>query len=490
MIRRVSSSSRSWTRSGKAIGAPPAAVGKIRAEDRARRTGKRLDRDLEGISAAPAGEKHHRQHVSGAEPRYLRPGHRSEFYPRSAPRPTGRQGPPFERGVGWYVVPARGYPPCVPWSTCELCGSWRRDVHRSRVLRKGICRRCYARAVQPLHQCGACGRTMRSQFRVSERVGLCQRCYRVSVAPQEACSRCGEVKQISARIGDDRAPLCQACYQLTLHQEHCGLCHKKRSVVARLADGAPICEPCYRSTRRPRAECASCGRTAIVQARRDDGAPLCSGCYVRELRPREECVECHELRVVSARTAAGPVCAPCRKRSRGLEICSVCGRRGRVSARDGQHVLYHSCRHRIRAEACSICGAQAGVAARDSEGRPLCRRCYYRKLAPKERCISCNDIREVGKQSDRGPLCSTCWSREKRARQRPEACSLCGESKKPVGKTATGQPVCRACYHRHLAPKEACARCGEVRQVGRRGEHGESICHRCASRLRRAAGRR
>lgn len=152
--------------------------------------------------------------------------------------------------------------------------------------------------------------------------------------------------------------------------------------------------------------------------------------------------------------------------------CAHCsGIRARLSERnpDGPGHLCSGCAQRTRTGECPRCRRTVPVVLRAAEGL-ICKACYDRDPARRERCGQCGELRSVAvRTGDGAGYCRRC-------RPRPDRCHRCGRQR-PVAQRTEQGAVCDVCYR---PPSARCDQCGRIRPVHRRGsEHGPTLCAGC-----------
>lgn len=184
----------------------------------------------------------------------------------------------------------------------------------------------------------------------------------------------------------------------------------KRKNVRHYAKG--LCNKCYRKNK-PKEKCSSCGEKGRVEKRGKNGEAICAKCYEKDYyeKPKEKCFICGETNIIKKRGNNGrAICPKCYEHP--LRICDDCGKR-KPAAKNLNNNKY-LCINCYK-EKCIECGEIGKPHIRKKEGA-ICEKCYnknhYKK--PKEKCLICEEIKEVKKRSNNGkPICNKCYVKEK-----------------------------------------------------------------------------
>jgi dephospho-CoA kinase len=133
----------------------------------------------------------------------------------------------------------------------------------------------------------------------------------------EHCSFCHELLPVHYRIAETQDPVCKDCYEMRFNSQQCSLCRAHRPVHSRDESGNPICKRCYQRVGNVRS-CAHCGRARPVHCRDAEGAPVCRSCSNRLFGDprREVCSRCGKRGRVARRSAGAPVCGACLEQGR------------------------------------------------------------------------------------------------------------------------------------------------------------------------------
>jgi len=206
------------------------------------------------------------------------------------------------------------------------------------------------------------------------------------------------------------------------------------------------------------------------------GAPPTVGRLVVELRargaslPEPTCVRCARTGRPLTSSAAGGVCARCRRRQTAT-ACARCGVVKPVVSRDPHGAaLCAVCAPRPRRE-CSMCGRARFIArrARGDDG-DVCDVCYREPTAT---CGICGRRRPCHFAAQGQPVCLGCSPR------RNLICVHCGHSRPPTAIWPEG-PVCEACYRGALSRRGDCAGCHHQRRLLHPPGPAAALCADCA----------
>ena len=234
--------------------------------------------------------------------------------------------------------------------------------------------------------------------------------------------------------------------------------------------------------------CSGCGRIRIITA-----VAATPGIPVEVLTDAVDAVAGHPavVRSLAAALDADPdaltVGAPPavgrlvdELRARGVDLpepaCGRCGRTGKPLTRSAAGGVCARCRRRQLATACTRCGVVKPVAGRDGQGRPFCARCADR---PQRVCGRCGRTRRIARRARDGrpDICDSCF-------RAPEAvCSRCGR-RRPCSFASGPNPICAGCAPRATAP---CAHCGADRPPTARWPEGP-VCDPCYIKALRRRG--
>ena len=157
--------------------------------------------------------------------------------------------------------------------------------------------------------------------------------------------------------------------------------------------------------------CSGCGRIRIITA-----VAATPGIPVEVLTDAVDAVAGHPavVRSLAAALDADPdaltVGAPPavgrlvdELRARGVDLpepaCGRCGRTGKPLTRSAAGGVCARCRRRQLATACTRCGVVKPVAGRDGQGRPFCARCADR---PQRVCGRCGRTRRIARRTPEG----------------------------------------------------------------------------------------
>lgn len=171
---------------------------------------------------------------------------------------------------------------------CEVCETFRAEVHRNRKTNREVCRSCHREHYQVRDNCSVCGKNSIVALRMPDDKAVCMNCYGYSgdkkeiFRPKKLCSRCGKMKTAES-YDESKLPVCPSCYKKELRLKGiCCKCQQEAHIVRYdPVTNGPICQTCYWKTyqRRVRvAACSACGKEKkIFIVSRN----LCAACYLR-----------------------------------------------------------------------------------------------------------------------------------------------------------------------------------------------------------------
>lgn len=152
--------------------------------------------------------------------------------------------------------------------------------------------------------------------------------------------------------------------------------------------------------------------------------------------------------------------------------CPFCDRVVRLTrGRDGLRCCM-TCWNAAHTKACDGCGKTATMDRRTSDGRSLCAACSSTEASLLERCHGCGRNALVSRRDDEAVLCSNC------AKPPTAVCSVCGRNK-PCYQAETDAPRCKHCTDKSRA--QECHECGKPSVVSRRTASGQPLCKACGS---------
>jgi len=206
------------------------------------------------------------------------------------------------------------------------------------------------------------------------------------------------------------------------------------------------------------------------------GAPPVLGRLVTALRaagstlPEPACVRCARVGKPLTRSAAGGVCARCR-RWQLAQACARCQAVKPVAGRDrAGRPMCARCADRPRRE-CGRCGRVRRIARRGDGGQPdICDSCFR---LPAATCSRCGRHRPCSFSTGPAPVCAAC------APRRTVACAHCGGQRPPTANWLEG-PVCDPCYTAALRRRGTCAGCHAVRRLVAPAGPAATTCADCA----------
>jgi ribosomal protein L40E len=254
----------------------------------------------------------------------------------------------------------------------------------------------------------------------------------------------------------------------------CAGCGVIRDDLRQLREEGRLCGSCDARSRK-NSTCGRCGNTGIlIVARRPDGG-ICHRCYRRDPEVVEECRGCGRVRNPVVRLPdGGALCIGCWERPQ--HTCVSCGTTAPAALVAEEGAYCHLCydRHRRPLRECGKCGRMAKIQINARDGQPdLCDRCYR---GPELECSRCGRVRPCTRVASGEPICRTCYHRDERPLV---TCARCHRDKPanafwPIG------PVCMNCYNAIVRAPAECASCHQDHPLIGRDESGAGICGPCA----------